>query len=48
MLRSALRAASETCRELLATGETVNKRTFAAYSELTPQEDQIARPASSR
>jgi DNA-binding CsgD family transcriptional regulator len=37
-----------TCRELLATGETVHKRTFAAYSELTPQEDQIARLASSR
>ncbi len=37
-----------TCRELLATGETVHKRTFSAYSELTPQEDQIARLASSR
>jgi DNA-binding CsgD family transcriptional regulator len=43
------RAFSErTRRELLATGETVHKRTFAAYSELTPQEDQIARLASSR
>ena len=40
--------AERTRRELLATGETVHKRTFAAYSELTPQEDQIARLASSR
>jgi DNA-binding CsgD family transcriptional regulator len=37
-----------TCRELVATGETVRKRTGAAYRELTPQEDQIARLASSR
>jgi DNA-binding CsgD family transcriptional regulator len=37
-----------THRELLATGETVHKRTFSAYSELTPQEDQIARLAGSR
>ena len=40
--------ADRTRRELLATGETVHKRTFAAYSELTPQEDQIARLAGSR
>jgi DNA-binding CsgD family transcriptional regulator len=40
--------AERTHRELLATGETVHKRTFSAYSELTPQEDQIARLAGSR
>jgi DNA-binding CsgD family transcriptional regulator len=40
--------AERTRRELLATGETVHKRTVAAYTELTPQEDEIARLASSR
>ncbi len=40
--------AEGTHRELLATGETVHKRTFSAYSGLTPQEDQIARLAGSR
>jgi DNA-binding CsgD family transcriptional regulator len=40
--------ADRTRRELLATGETVHKRTVAAYTELTPQEDEIARLASSR
>jgi DNA-binding CsgD family transcriptional regulator len=33
-------------RELLATGETVRKRTVEALDELTPQEAQIARLAS--
>jgi DNA-binding CsgD family transcriptional regulator/tetratricopeptide (TPR) repeat protein len=32
-------------RELLATGETVRKRTAAAHDQLTPQEAQIARLA---
>jgi len=40
--------AERTHRELVATGETVHKRTVAAYTELTPQEDEIARLASSR
>jgi DNA-binding CsgD family transcriptional regulator len=40
--------AERTRRELQATGETVHKRTYADFSELTPQEDQIARLASSR
>jgi len=35
-------------RELLATGETVRKRTIDARDELTPQEAQIARLASER
>jgi DNA-binding CsgD family transcriptional regulator len=35
-------------RELLATGETVRKRTMEARDELTPQEAQIARLASER
>jgi DNA-binding CsgD family transcriptional regulator len=35
-------------RELLATGETVRKRTTDARDELTPQEAQIARLASER
>jgi DNA-binding CsgD family transcriptional regulator len=35
-------------RELLATGETVRKRTDDARDDLTPQEAQIARLASSR
>jgi DNA-binding CsgD family transcriptional regulator len=34
-------------RELLATGETVRKRTAATLDELTPQEVQVARLASS-
>jgi DNA-binding CsgD family transcriptional regulator len=33
-------------RELLATGETVRKRTIQATGQLTPQENQIARLAS--
>jgi DNA-binding CsgD family transcriptional regulator len=33
-------------RELLATGETVRKRTFEALNDLTPQEAQIARLAA--
>jgi DNA-binding NarL/FixJ family response regulator len=32
-------------RELLATGETVRKRTVATLDELTPQEVQVARLA---
>jgi hypothetical protein len=32
-------------RELLATGETVRKRTVATLDELTPQEAQVARLA---
>jgi DNA-binding CsgD family transcriptional regulator len=35
-------------RELLATGETVRRRTTDARDELTPQEAQIARLASER
>jgi DNA-binding CsgD family transcriptional regulator len=35
-------------RELLATGETVRKRTIETRDELTPQEAQIARLASER
>ena len=35
-------------RELLATGETVRKRTIEARDELTPQEAQIARLAAER
>ena len=35
-------------RELLATGETVRKRTIETLDELTPQEAQIARLASER
>jgi DNA-binding CsgD family transcriptional regulator len=35
-------------RELLATGETVRKRTVASYGELTAQELQIARLAGAR
>ncbi|MBV9334376.1 MAG: helix-turn-helix transcriptional regulator [Solirubrobacterales bacterium] len=35
-------------RELLATGETVRKRTLEAVDELTPQELQIARLAADR
>jgi DNA-binding CsgD family transcriptional regulator len=35
-------------RELLATGETVRKRTIETVDELTPQEAQIARMASER
>jgi len=35
-------------RELLATGETVRKRTVDARDELTPQEAQIARLAATR
>ena len=35
-------------RELLATGETVRKRTIEARDDLTPQEAQIARLASER
>jgi DNA-binding CsgD family transcriptional regulator len=35
-------------RELLATGETVRKRTIDTRDELTPQEAQIARLASER
>jgi DNA-binding CsgD family transcriptional regulator len=35
-------------RELLATGETVRKRTIEARDQLTPQEAQIARLASDR
>ena len=35
-------------RELLATGETVRKRTDDTRGELTPQEAQIARLASDR
>ena len=35
-------------RELLATGETVRKRTIDARDELTPQEAQIARLAAER
>ncbi len=35
-------------RELLATGETVRKRTDPTRDELTPQEAQIARLASDR
>jgi DNA-binding CsgD family transcriptional regulator len=37
-----------TCRELLATGETVQKRLVPTYCELTPQEEHIARLASNR
>ena len=33
-------------RELLATGETVRKRTVETLDELTPQETQIARLAA--
>ena len=33
-------------RELLATGETVRKRTDESRQDLTPQEEQIARLAS--
>jgi len=33
-------------RELLATGETVRKRTVETIDDLTPQEDQIARLAA--
>ena len=35
-------------RELLATGETVRKRTIETRDELTPQEAQIARLAAER
>jgi DNA-binding NarL/FixJ family response regulator len=35
-------------RELLATGETVRKRTLDTRDDLTPQEAQIARLASER
>jgi DNA-binding CsgD family transcriptional regulator len=35
-------------RELLATGETVRKRTIETRDELTPQEAQIARLAADR
>jgi DNA-binding CsgD family transcriptional regulator len=38
--------AERTRRELLATGETVRKRTGASYDELTPQEVNIARLAA--
>ncbi len=34
-------------RELLATGETVRKRSIESFDELTPQEASIARLASS-
>jgi len=34
-------------RELLATGETVRKRTVETLDELTPQEAQVARLAAS-
>jgi DNA-binding CsgD family transcriptional regulator len=37
-----------TCRELLATGEMVQKRLVPTYCELTPQEEHIARLASNR
>ena len=37
--------AERTRRELLATGETVRKRTVATLDELTPQEAQVARLA---
>jgi len=37
--------AERTRRELLATGETVRKRTVATHDQLTPQEAQIARLA---
>ena len=37
--------AERTRRELLATGETVRKRTVATLGELTPQEAQVARLA---
>ena len=33
-------------RELLATGETVRKRTVETFDELTPQEAQVARLAA--
>ena len=33
-------------RELLATGETVRKRTVETFDELTPQEVQVARLAA--
>jgi DNA-binding NarL/FixJ family response regulator len=32
--------------ELLATGETVRRRTVETLDELTPQEVQVARPAA--
>ena len=35
-------------RELLATGETVRKRTVETLDELTPQEVQVARMAADR
>jgi DNA-binding CsgD family transcriptional regulator len=42
-----MRAFGERARlELLATGETVRKRSLATYDELTPQEAHIARLAS--
>lgn len=39
--------AERTRRELLATGETVNKRSFDNFNKLTPQEVSICRLASS-